>query len=111
MFMICRRSRLRRTTAGLLFFTLASSLTAQQAGSQLPGFAAQSGQSEVTWEQRFKSLPDPQRMRDNMQRLSARPHHVGSPYDKEDAEWILAQYKHLDSFASTGPIAEEVYKT
>ena len=30
-------------------------------------------------------------MRDYMQRLSARPHHVGSPYDKENAEWILKQ--------------------
>ena len=28
-----------------------------------------------------------------MQRLSARPHHVGSPYDKDNAEWILAKFK------------------
>ena len=28
-----------------------------------------------------------------MRRLSARPHHVGSPYDKENAEWILSKYK------------------
>ena len=28
-----------------------------------------------------------------MQRLSARPHHVGSPYDKQNAEWILSQFK------------------
>jgi len=28
-----------------------------------------------------------------MRRLSARPHHVGSPYDKENAEWILARFK------------------
>ena len=27
-------------------------------------------------------------MRETMRRLSARPHHVGSPYDKENAEWI-----------------------
>jgi N-acetylated-alpha-linked acidic dipeptidase len=26
-----------------------------------------------------------------MQRLSARPHHVGSPYDKDNAEWIAAK--------------------
>jgi hypothetical protein len=43
-------------------------------------------------------------MRANMERLSARPHHVGSPYDKENAEWILAQYKqwgwdaHIEEF-------------
>ena len=28
-----------------------------------------------------------------MQRLSARPHHVGSAYDKDNAEWILAKFK------------------
>jgi N-acetylated-alpha-linked acidic dipeptidase len=28
-----------------------------------------------------------------MQRLAARPHHVGSPYAKENAEWMLAQFK------------------
>ena len=28
-----------------------------------------------------------------MQRLSAHPHHVGSPYDKDNAEWILQQFK------------------
>ena len=28
-----------------------------------------------------------------MQRLSARPHHVGSPYDKDNAEWIVAKLK------------------
>ena len=32
-------------------------------------------------------------MRAAMQRLTARPHHVGSPYDKDNAEWILAQFK------------------
>ena len=28
-----------------------------------------------------------------MEHLSARPHHVGSPYDKENAEWIVAKLK------------------
>jgi N-acetylated-alpha-linked acidic dipeptidase len=28
-----------------------------------------------------------------MRHLTAHPHHVGSPYDKENAEWILAQFK------------------
>ena len=39
-----------------------------------------------------------------MRRLSARPHHVGSPYDKDNAEWILAHFQewgldaHIESF-------------
>jgi len=28
-----------------------------------------------------------------MERLAARPHHVGSPYDKDNAEWIAAKLK------------------
>src|SRR2546429_6141050 len=28
-----------------------------------------------------------------MRHLSARPHHVGSPYDKDNADWILAKFK------------------
>jgi N-acetylated-alpha-linked acidic dipeptidase len=38
-----------------------------------------------------------------MRHLSARPHNVGSPYDKENAEWILAQFKQwgLDAAIET----------
>jgi N-acetylated-alpha-linked acidic dipeptidase len=32
-------------------------------------------------------------MREAMRRLSARPHHVGSPYGRENAEWILARFR------------------
>ena len=47
-----------------------------------------------------------------MQRLSARPHHVGSPYDKDNAEWILAKFKefgldaHIESFRRAFPHAQ-----
>ena len=57
------------------------------------GFTAASSRAERDWENKFKAIPDPAIMRDNMQRLSAHPHHVGSPYDKQNAEWILAQFK------------------
>jgi N-acetylated-alpha-linked acidic dipeptidase len=45
------------------------------------------------WEEKFRAIPSPQNQRDYMQRLSARPHHVGSPYDKDNAEWIAARLK------------------
>jgi N-acetylated-alpha-linked acidic dipeptidase len=35
-----------------------------------------------------------------MQRLSARPHHVGSPYDKDNAEWMLNKFKEWGLDAS-----------
>jgi N-acetylated-alpha-linked acidic dipeptidase len=89
----------------LLMLLLTGSLCAQQAGQQaLLGFTAQSAKAESEWEGRFRALPDPRMMRSNMQLLSAHPHHVGSPYDKRNAEWILAQYKqwgwdaHIETF-------------
>ena len=58
----------------------------------LRGFTAASAAAERGWERKFMAIPDPARERSTMQRLSARPHHVGSPYDKENAEWMRAQY-------------------
>lgn len=52
-------------------------------------FAADSSQ----WEEKFRAIPSPQNQREYMERLSARPHHVGSPYDKDNAEWIAAKLK------------------
>jgi N-acetylated-alpha-linked acidic dipeptidase len=45
------------------------------------------------WEEAFRSQLSPANIREYMRRLSARPHHVGSPYDKDNAEWLLARFK------------------
>ncbi len=76
---------------GLLFSQLGAAAQQAPASESLLGFTAQSSATERQWEQKFQQIPDPKLMRDYMQRLSARPHHVGSPYDKQNAEWILAQ--------------------
>jgi N-acetylated-alpha-linked acidic dipeptidase len=49
------------------------------------------GADSSQWEEKFRLIPSPQNQRDYMQRLSARPHHVGSPYDRDNAEWIAAK--------------------
>lgn len=51
------------------------------------------GADSSQWEEKFRLIPSPKNQRDYMQRLSARPHHVGSPYDKDNAEWIAATLK------------------
>jgi len=94
---------------GFITAVMAIALTGMLEGQQtdqgpLPGFTSQGSQTERTLERRYAAVPDPQRLRANMQLLSARPHHVGSPYDKQNAEWILAQYKkwgwdaHIETF-------------
>ncbi len=39
-------------------------------------------------------------MRESMRRLTAHPHHVGSPYDRDNAEWILARFREAGLDAS-----------
>jgi N-acetylated-alpha-linked acidic dipeptidase len=57
------------------------------------GYAKQSAGSEMELERQFRAAVSPDNIRESMRHLSARPHHVGSPYDKENAEWILARFK------------------
>jgi N-acetylated-alpha-linked acidic dipeptidase len=59
----------------------------------LRGYTAEHSAAEMTWEQKYRALPDAAKVKENMRRLSARPHHVGSPYDKDNAEWMVAQLK------------------
>jgi N-acetylated-alpha-linked acidic dipeptidase len=59
----------------------------------LPGYSAKASATERNWETKFRALPSTGNLREDMRHLSARPHNVGSPYDKENAEWILAQFK------------------
>jgi len=59
----------------------------------LQGFSPDSATTERAWEAKFQAVPNADRLREYMQRLSARPHHVGAPYDKDNAEWILSKFK------------------
>ena len=65
-----------------------SAATASSAGDSANISAAQR-----TWEKKFQDGIVPANIRENMRRLSARPHHVESPYDKDNAEWILSKFK------------------
>ncbi len=56
------------------------------------GFTSASAKTQREWETKFRAIPDPSRMREAMRRLSARPHHLGSPYGKDNAEWLRAQF-------------------
>ena len=59
----------------------------------LRGYSNQSARVERDWESKFRAIPDPANLRAYMERLSKRPHHVGSAYDKDNAEWILSKFK------------------
>lgn len=61
--------------------------------SVLLGYTKQTSAEQREWEKKFRDQVQPNNIRENMRRLSARPHHVGSPYDKDNAEWILSRFK------------------
>ncbi len=67
--------------------------TAVSTDSALLGYGAQSASLQRDWEKKFRDGVSPDNLRENMRRLSARPHHVGSPYDRDNAEWILSKFK------------------
>src|SRR5438105_8694816 len=79
----------------ILTVSLVCALAVQAAdvNTGLRGYSQQGASVETQWEKKFREIPQPDRLRENMRRMSARPHHVGSPYDKDNAEWILAQLK------------------
>jgi len=54
-------------------------------------FSQQSAQG--TLEARFDSFLSPANQREWMRRLSARPHHLGSAYGKQNAEWMASMFR------------------
>ena len=83
------------------------------ASAQFLGYTAQSSAAERDWERKFQEGIVSANVRENMRRLSARPHHVGSPYDKDNAEWMLARFKewgfdaHIETFDVLFPTPKE----
>ncbi|HXS96057.1 MAG TPA: M28 family metallopeptidase [Candidatus Limnocylindrales bacterium] len=87
--------------------------TASTADAPLRGFSQSGASAERDWEAKFRAIPDPARMRETMRRLSARPHHVGSAYDKDNAEWIVSRFKeygldaHIEEFEVLFPTPQD----
>jgi len=62
-------------------------------GDRLYGYTTASSKTQRDWEKKLQDGISRDNLRESMRRLTARPHHVGSPYDKDNAEWILARFK------------------
>ncbi|HWB97828.1 MAG TPA: PA domain-containing protein, partial [Bryobacteraceae bacterium] len=85
--------RICRYCLGLLLAFFVLSAAAVDEPGPLLGSSAAAARAQRDWEIRFRAVPDVKNLRDYMEHLSARPHHVGSAYDKENAEWILAKFR------------------
>ena len=79
----------------------------------LSGFSVQSSARQRDWEKKFQDGIVADNLRESLRRLSARPHHVGSPYDKDNAEWMLGKFKeygfdaHIETFQVLFPTPKE----
>ena len=103
-----------------LTFVAGAATPPGQAGSSgdpgMQGFTAAGATKQQQLEQRFDALLSAGEMRDWLKRLSSEPNHVGSPHDKANAEWMLAQFKqwgwdaHIEKFEvlNPGPKQESV---
>src|SRR5262249_25133952 len=59
----------------------------------LLGFTASGSEKQRALEAQMDGLVSADNLRTWMKRLAARPHHVGSPYDKDNAEFIAGLFK------------------
>lgn len=59
----------------------------------LRGYSQSEARTEIEWETKLRAIPRAELLRDYMKHLSAEPHHVGSAYDKQNAEWIRDKFK------------------
>ena len=94
---------MKRLQVWMAAFLITSSLFAQQ--KSITGFTKESADAEIKLEEKFDSYLQANNLDQWMKRLTARPHHISSPYGKANAEFMR------DLFRSWGYEAEiETYK-
>lgn len=76
----------------LLFSTLLLSL-AGNAQQKLMGFTDANSAKQLNWEKQFDAQLDAKNLDTWMKYLSSHPHHIGSPQDKLNAEYIANLFK------------------
>jgi N-acetylated-alpha-linked acidic dipeptidase len=73
-----------------LSFTM---VAAQNAPTTMLGFDREGAARERTLEKQFDSFIKKDELRDWMKHLTARPHHLGSAYDKENADFMAGLFR------------------
>ena len=75
----------------LLF--IVSTVVGQSAAPGMLGFSVEGARTQAALEARFDAALRADNLRDWLKRLSARPHHLGSAYNKENADFIAGQFR------------------
>src|SRR2546428_999117 len=82
-----------RRLIGLLAITATTLFAKTTSDKTIFGFTASSAAKERALEAQFDSKLNRDNLRNWMQRLSARPHHLGSDYDRQNAEFIASLFR------------------
>ncbi|HEY3128095.1 MAG TPA: M28 family metallopeptidase [Acidobacteriota bacterium] len=83
-----------RYGAVILFLALTSyAQSAPDSRAPIAGFSSERQAQQRQLESKFDSLMNRDNLRQWMKRLSARPHHVGSPYGRENAQFIRSLFQ------------------
>lgn len=79
----------------------------------LRGYTTAHATVQRDWEARFRAIPSPDSLREALRILSARPHHIGSPYTRTNAEWLVSRFRawgwdaSIDTFEVLFPTPKE----
>jgi len=93
-----------RLVSAVLAAALLAGPTVPQEAAPLLGFGRDSARNQREWERRFDSLLDKTNLREWMRHITSRPHHVGSPWGKQVAEFIAEKFRawgyqtHIEEF-------------
>src|SRR5687768_13481220 len=84
---------LRSVTRFVCALFIVSTVLGQSTSPGMLGFSAENARAQAALESRFDANLKGDNLRVWLKRLSARPHHLGSPYNKENADFIAAQFR------------------
>ena len=91
------RTVLAVVAGGIGLVVVSTGLAAQVPGSAadepLPGFSAERAAAQRALEARFDAEVDADNLREWLRHLSSRPHHVGSPFGREVAEFVAGRFR------------------
>ncbi len=87
--------RIAAITFSLLFFvqSLTPCAFAQANAKTLRGYMPASAKTQMEWEAKMRDVPKPDNLRDYMKHLAAEPHHLGSAYGKQNAEYMRDKFR------------------
>jgi N-acetylated-alpha-linked acidic dipeptidase len=90
--------------ASAAFAVLVCAVAVADSTSSMTGFTAAGAAAQKSLEQQFDRRLDPKDLRGWLESMSSEPNHVGSPHDRQNADFMLQQFRqwgweaHIETF-------------